>query len=317
LAASSLLALIDDIASILDDVALMTKVAAKKTAGVLGDDLALNAQQVSGVNADRELPVVWAVAKGSLVNKLILVPAALAISALAPWAIVPLLMVGGAYLCFEGFEKLAHKFLHGETGDQAGHDAIVAALNDPAIDLVAYEKEKIRGAIRTDFVLSAEIIVIALGSAKDTAFATQATVVAGIALIMTVGVYGVVAGIVKLDDAGLYLAKTGADNAWFGLRRRLGNAILHAAPLLMKTLSVVGTAAMFMVGGGILLHGLPQAHDLLYHAEQAMQGVPAIGGVLGAICPALLGGLAGLLAGALMLGLVSVGTFFISKIRRA
>ncbi|HQR59794.1 MAG TPA: DUF808 domain-containing protein [Methylophilaceae bacterium] len=317
MAASSLLALIDDIASILDDVALMTKVAAKKTAGVLGDDLALNAQQVSGVDADRELPVVWAVAKGSLVNKLILVPAALATSALAPWAIVPLLMLGGAYLCFEGFEKLAHKFLHGEAGDQAGHDATAAALNDPAIDLVAYEKEKVRGAIRTDFVLSAEIIVIALGSAKDAALATQATVVAGIAFVMTVGVYGVVAGIVKLDDLGLHLLRTGAENALSGLRRRIGSAILRAAPLLMKTLSVVGTAAMFMVGGGILLHGLPQAHDLLHHAEQAMHGIPAVGGALGAVSPALLGGLAGVLAGALVLGLVSIGTFFISKMRRA
>ncbi|HQR51118.1 MAG TPA: DUF808 family protein, partial [Methylophilaceae bacterium] len=217
----------------------------------------------------------------------------------------------------EGLEKRAHKFLHGEAGDQSGHDATAAALNDPAIDLVAYEKEKVRGAIRTDFVLSAEIIVIALGSAKDAALATQATVVAGIAFVMTVGVYGVVAGIVKLDDLGLHLLRTGAENALSGLRRRIGSAILRAAPLLMKTLSVVGTAAMFMVGGGILLHGLPQAHDLLHHAEQAMHGIPAVGGALGAVSPALLGGLAGVLAGALVLGLVSIGTFFISKMRRA
>jgi hypothetical protein len=315
LAGSSLLALIDDIATLLDDVSVMTKVAAKKTAGVLGDDLALNAQQVSGINADRELPVVWAVAKGSLKNKLILVPAALAISALAPWAITPLLMIGGAFLCFEGFEKLAHKFLHSKDEDQAKHDESIKALSNPEIDLVAFEKEKIQGAIRTDFILSAEIIVIALGSVKDAAFASQVMVVAGIAGIMTVGVYGIVAAIVKLDDAGLYLVRTGTGNAWFGIRRRLGKGILHLAPYLMKTLSIVGTAAMFMVGGGILLHGLPQSHELLHHAERIIHGIPAIGAVLASTTPILLSALAGVLAGAIVLGTATLATALKEKFR--
>ena len=249
MAASSLLALIDDIATILDDVALMTKVAAKKTAGVLGDDLALNAQQVSGVKAARELPVVWSVAKGSFKNKLILVPLALAISAIIPWLITPLLMVGGGYLCFEGFEKIAHKFLSQKAEDAIHQEKMLEALIDPNVDLVALEKEKIKGAIRTDFVLSAEIIVIALGTVKDAAFASQITVVSAIALIMTIGVYGLVAGIVKLDDGGLALIKATSKNAWGDFKRWLGNAILWFAPVLMKTLSVVGTAAMFLVGG--------------------------------------------------------------------
>jgi uncharacterized protein len=315
LAGSSLLTLIDDIATLLDDVSVMTKVAAKKTAGVLGDDLALNAQQVSGVNADRELPVVWAVAKGSLKNKLILVPAALATSALAPWAITPLLMIGGAYLCFEGFEKLAHKFLHSKAEDQAKHDESLKAMSNPKVDLVAYEKEKIQGAIRTDFILSAEIIVIALGSVKDAPFASQAIVVASIAGIMTVGVYGIVAAIVKLDDAGLYLVRTGANNAWFGIKRRLGKGILHLAPYLMKTLSTVGTIAMFMVGGGILLHGLPQAHELLHYAEKIIHGIPAIGTALASITPILLSALAGVLAGAILLVIATLATTLNAKLR--
>src|SRR5512139_2242938 len=262
LAGTSLLALLDDIATVLDDVAVMTKVAAKKTAGVLGDDLALNAEQVSGIRAEREIPVVWAVAKGSLKNKLILVPVALTISALASWAITPLLMVGGAYLCFEGFEKLAHKFLHSTAEDQAEHVEKVLALSDPNIDLVAFEQEKIKGAIRTDFILSAEIIVIALGTVQGAAMGTQIAVVAGIALLMTIGVYAVVAGIVKLDDAGLYLVKIGAANLWGAWWRTFGKGLLRLAPYLMKTLSIVGTAAMFLVGGGILTHGLPGAHSL-------------------------------------------------------
>ncbi len=252
MAGSSLFALIDDIATVLNDVALLTKVAAKKTAGVLGDDLALNAEQVAGVRVERELPVVWAVAKGSAVNKVILVPAALAISALAPWAVTPLLMLGGAYLCFEGFEKLAHKFLHSRAEDQAHHAELVNALADPAVDLVAFEKEKIRGAVRTDFVLSAEIIVITLGTVALSPFATQVAVLAGIAALMTVGVYGLVAGIVKLDDAGLYLNRQSS-----AIARSFGAGIVKAAPWLMKFLSVAGTAAMFLVGGGIIVHGIP------------------------------------------------------------
>jgi hypothetical protein len=301
MAGTSLLALIDDIATVLDDVALMTKVAAKKTAGVLGDDLALNAEQVSGVRAERELPVVWAVAKGSMKNKLILVPAAILISAVAPWAITPLLMVGGAYLCFEGFEKLAHKFLHDKAEAQAEHAAEVKALNDPDVDLVAFEQEKIRGAIRTDFILSAEIVVIALGTVQNAAFATQVAVIAGIAVLMTVGVYGVVAGIVKLDDAGLYLVKSSENTIGPNFKRILGKALLQVAPYLMKTLAVVGTAAMFLVGGGILVHGLPHSHEVLHHAEEVVHSIPGLGGVLAAITPTLLNMLAGVVAGGLVL----------------
>jgi predicted DNA repair protein MutK len=223
MATSSLLALIDDIATILDDVALMTKVAAKKTAGVLGDDLALNAEQVSGVKAARELPVVWSVAKGSFKNKLIIVPLALAISAIIPWLITPLLMIGGGYLCFEGFEKIAHKFLSHKSENAIHQEKLVEALIDPNVDLVALEKGKIKGAIRTDFVLSAEIIVIALGKVKDATFASQITVVSAIAIIMTIGVYGLVAGIVKLDDGGLALIKATSKNVWGDFKRWLGH----------------------------------------------------------------------------------------------
>ena len=273
MAGSSLFALIDDIATVLDDISVMTKMAARKTAGVLGDDLALNAQQVSGVRAERELPVVWAVAKGSFRNKLILVPAALAISALAPWAIVPLLMLGGAYLCFEGVEKLAHGWLD-PVGEAAHHGALTQALADPQADLMAVERDKVQGAVRTDFVLSAEIIVITLGSVAAAPFLSQVAVLAGIAVIMTVGVYGLVAGIVKLDDAGLYLSRREGQGL-AALQRRLGGLVLTAAPWLMKTLSVVGTAAMFLVGGGILSHGVPPLHHLaegLAHAVAASRG---------------------------------------------
>ena len=304
MAGSSLLALIDDIASILDDVAAMSKVAAKKTAGVLGDDLALNAQQVAGVNADRELPVVWAVARGSLVNKAILVPAALAISAFIPWAVTPLLMLGGAYLCYEGFEKLAHRFLHGEAEDRARLDALEAALADPAVDVAAVEREKIKGAIRTDFVLSAEIIVIALGTVADAGFGQQVMVLVAIALLMTVGVYGLVAGIVKLDDAGLALTHSAGSGMAGRLQRGLGEAMLRAAPLLMSFLSVAGTIAMFMVGGGILVHGVPALQEGLNATAHLLGGVPAMGGILEIVAGSLLDALAGVVAGALVLGAV-------------
>lgn len=294
MAGSSLLTLIDDIATLLDDVAVMTKVAAKKTAGVLGDDLALNAQQVSGVRAERELPVVWAVAKGSFVNKVILVPAALLISAFIPWLIAPLLMLGGAYLCFEGFEKLAHKFLHSKAEDEAHHQELVAAVANPSVDLVAFEKEKIKGAIRTDFVLSAEIIVISLGSAAAAAFATQAAVVISIALIMTVGVYGFVALIVKLDDIGLHMVQK--QNA---LSVTIGRGLVAAAPKLMKFLSVLGTAAMFMVGGGIITHGIPVVHHLI--EELAHSTEP-----LDWLTSSVVNGVAGIVVGALVLAVVSL-----------
>lgn len=309
MAGSSLLALLDDIASILDDVSLMTKVAAKKTAGVLGDDLALNAQQVAGVRAERELPVVWAVAVGSLKNKAILVPAALAISAFAPWAITPLLMVGGAYLCFEGFEKIAHKYLHPDDSHKA---ELAQALRDPQVDLVALEKDKIKGAIRTDFILSAEIIVIALGTVAAATFAEQVAVVVGIAIIMTVGVYGLVAGIVKLDDAGFYLAARKGAGALMDGVRGFGRMLVSAAPKLMKFLSIVGTLAMFMVGGGILTHGWPWASAMLHHAEAAVGGVAAIGPVLAAVTPSLINAVAGLIAG----GLVLAGVTAVSALLR-
>jgi predicted DNA repair protein MutK len=253
--AASLLALLDDIATILDDVSVLTKVAAKKTAGVLGDDLALNAQQVSGVRAERELPVVWAVAKGSLVNKAILVPAALAISAIAPWAVTPLLMVGGAFLCFEAAEKLAHRLLHSRQEDEAHQRELREALVNEQVDLVAVEKDKIKGAIRTDFILSAEIIVIALGTVAGQGFSTRVAVLVTIAVAMTIGVYGLVAGIVKLDDLGLHLSRRASAAA-----RTVGRGILRAAPWMMKGLSVAGTAAMFLVGGSILEHGFPALH---------------------------------------------------------
>ncbi|WP_437652455.1 DUF808 domain-containing protein [Sorangium sp. So ce1182] len=294
MAGSSLLALIDDIATVLDDVAVLTKVAAKKTAGVLGDDLALNAQQVTGVNADRELPVVLAVAKGSLLNKAILVPAALAISAVIPWAVTPLLMVGGAFLCYEGFEKIAHKLLHSEHDDEAHHAELVQALTDPKIDVVAFEKEKIKGAVRTDFILSAEIIAITLGTVADSPLVTRVVVLTGIALLMTVGVYGVVAGIVKLDDAGLHLTRQSS-----AAQQSLGRGILKAAPWLMKGLSVAGTAAMFLVGGGILTHGVPWLH---HHIEDMTHGA---GPVIGAVVPSLADAVVGVVAGAVLLGVVT------------
>jgi uncharacterized protein len=304
MAASSLLALIDDIASILDDVAVLTKVATKKTAGVLGDDLALNAQQVSGVRAERELPVVWAVAKGSLVNKAILVPAALAISAFLPWAVTPLLMIGGAFLCFEGVEKLAHKYLHSEVEEELDRAPLREALTNPEVDVVALEREKIKGAIRTDFVLSAEIVTISLGTVAAEPFGTQLAVLVGIAMVMTVGVYGLVAGIVKLDDFGLYLTGKNAPGA---LSHRFGKGILRAAPYLMKTLSIAGTAAMFLVGGGILSHGIPWLHHLSEAAGHAAGNVGAIGPLLAALTPMLIDAVTGIVAGALILACVAAG----------
>ncbi len=306
MAASSLLALIDDIATLLDDIATMTKVAArqgmaaaddvsamtqvaaKKTAGVLGDDLALNAQQVTGVKADRELPVVWAVFKGSMLNKAILVPAALAISAIAPWAITPLLMLGGLFLCFEGAEKVLHTFFHPKHEDEAHREELVKAVATENLDLVAFEKQKIKGAIRTDFILSAEIIVITLGTVADASFAQRLAVVATIAVIMTIGVYGLVAGIVKLADAGLALTRKASTGA-----QAFGRALLALAPRLMKTLSVLGTIAMFLVGGGILLHGVPALGHAVEHWTESL-------GAAGGLVNSVVGGAAGFVAGAVL-----------------
>ena len=300
MAGSSLLALIDDIASLLDDVSVLTKVAAQKTAGVLGDDLALNAQQVTGVAADRELPVVWAVAKGSFRNKAILVPAALAISAIVPWAVTPLLMIGGAFLCFEGAEKLAHRFLHDAQEDETHRTELVQAVANPGLDLVTFERERIVGAVRTDFILSAEIIAIPLGTVAGTDFATRVAVLVGIGILMTVGVYGIVAGIVKLDDAGLWLNRQVST-----LQQALGRAILRAAPLMMKSLSVLGTAAMFLVGGGILAHGLPFVDGFIERSAHAAGALPAFGSVTGALTPLMLDGILGIGAGALLVAVVT------------
>ena len=306
MAGSSLLVLLDDIAAVLDDVAMMTKVAAKKTAGVLGDDLAVNAEKVTGVRADRELPVVWAVAKGSMRNKCILVPAALGISLVAPWLITPLLMLGGLYLCFEGFEKVAHRFLHSAAEDAAEHEDLVAHVADPNVDLVAYEKDKIKGAVRTDFILSAEIIVLTLGVVAEMPFTSQVLVVSGIALIMTVGVYGLVAGIVKLDDAGLYLMQKEGEGAWRALQRWLGLRLLNFAPWLMKALAVVGTIAMFMVGGGILVHSIHVLDVWIEQLAQQLGEIAAAGPLLAALTPILASIAIGMVAGAAVLALVTL-----------
>ncbi|MBP6117303.1 MAG: DUF808 domain-containing protein [Neisseriaceae bacterium] len=290
MAGSSLLTLIDDIATMLDDVSLMTKVAAKKTAGVLGDDLALNAQQVSGVRANRELPVVAKVALGSLVNKVILVPLALLISVWAPWAITPLLMVGGAYLCYEGFEKLYHRVKHGPENTEQAAEAVAEE------DVASFEKRKIKGAVRTDFVLSAEIIAITLGTVATASFSQQVMVLVGIALLMTVGVYGLVAGIVKLDDLGLWLFQKSSRAA-----KAIGQVLLRATPYLMKTLSVVGTVAMFMVGGGILVHGVPLLQQWAEGLTAVSASLPVVGVVVSFLAPSLLGIAVGLVAGALVL----------------
>lgn len=307
MAGASLLALLDDITSVLDDVATLTKVATQKTAGVLGDDLALNAQQVAGVRADRELPVVWAVAKGSLVNKAILVPAALAISAVAPWAVTPLLMAGGLFLCYEGFEKIAHAFGRREQADDVAHKALAGAVADPAVDMVAFEKDKIKGAIRTDFILSAEIVTIALGTVADAAFGTRVLVLVGIAIAMTVGVYGFVAGIVKLDDAGAHLCRTGGP-----LQSAIGRAVVKSAPYLMKMLSIVGTAAMFLVGGSILSHGVSVVHHRIEALSDNAEDIPGIGVLVDALLPTLLNAGIGVLAGAVAFAVAAL----VGRLRR-
>lgn len=296
MAGGSLLMLLDDITTMLDDVSVMTKVAAKKTAGVLGDDLALNAQQVAGVDASRELPVVWAVAKGSAINKAILVPTALLLSIASkefniPWLITGLLMIGGAFLCFEGFEKIAHKLLYAK--DEDAHEAeIKVAIEDPKVDLVALEKDKIKGAIRTDFILSAEIIVIALGTVADQPVAKEIGVLIGISVVMTIGVYGLVAAIVKLDDVGLYMMLRKGQSMLMQIIRKVGSWLLAGTPYLMRALSVLGTAAMFLVGGNIIAHGIPALHHLVEPLKEISFILPMlmdalVGIVVGAICVAL------------------------------
>lgn len=305
MAGASLLALLDDITAMLDDVAAMTKLTTQKTAGVLGDDLALNAQQVSGVRADRELPVVWAVAKGSMLNKAILVPAAMLISFFIPWAIIPLLMIGGAYLCYEGFEKVSHKFFGHAEEDSAHRDELKNALLDASVDLVALEKEKIKGAIRTDMVLSAEIMAIALGMVAASTLMMQFLVLTTVAILVTVVVYGLVAAIVRMDDVGLYLTKKNSPIA-----KRIGLWILVAAPALMKVLTIVGTVAMFLVGGGILLHGSPYLTNLIHDLEHAAAALPYVGSTLDVVVPIAAEGIFGVIAGAIVLMVVNQLTKF-------
>lgn len=311
MAGTSLLTLIDDIATLLDDVSLMTKIAAKKTAGVLGDDLALNAEQVTGVTADRELPVVWAVAKGSAINKSILVPCALLISAVAPWAIIPLLMIGGAFLCFEGFEKVLHKVLHrkghGDHGDAppVPSESALLALKDPE----AFEKARVKGAIRTDFILSAEIIVITLGTVADEPFKMQLLVLIAISVFITVGVYGLVAGIVKIDDVGVYLTMREGDGAAAKAKRLLGAGLLRAAPLLMKALGIMGTIAMFLVGGGIVVHGIPALHHAVEHAGEFVAA--SAGHLAESLAVTGMNGFAGIVVG----GIVFAGVSLVAKMR--
>jgi predicted DNA repair protein MutK len=352
MAGSSLFALIDDIATILDDVSVMTRVAAKKTAGVIGDDLALNAQRVTGVAANRELPVVWSVAKGSAINKAILVPSALLISAVAGWAITPLLMVGGSFLCYEGFEKISHSFLskhgsggskgsggsHGEAVDdgpaqtqtqiavqaeQVADDLPEVVNEDQTVEMETdnladeaslTEKEKIKGAVRTDFILSAEILVISLGAVAASTFLVQASVLVAIAVLMTVGVYGVVAGIVKLDDLGYFLLSRSGESRKARVQRWFGRGILRACPWLMKTLSVVGTLAMFLVGGGIILHGIAPAYQLAQNVTTSLAGLPVMGGVLAFLSARLAELLVGLAAGALVLLLVTGGKKILASV---
>ncbi|BFM08179.1 DUF808 domain-containing protein [Halioxenophilus aromaticivorans] len=304
MAFAGLLALLDDIATVLDDVSVMTKVAAKKTAGVLGDDLALNAEQVTGLKPERELPVVWAVFKGSVINKCILVPAALLISAVLPWLITPLLMVGGGYLCFEGFEKVFHKWLHGPK--DAAHEARKEALADPNINLAEFEKEKIKGAVRTDFILSAEIVVIALGVVADASFSVRLGVVVAIAILITLAVYGLVAAIVKLDDLGFYLSEPEKSS----FSNKLGRGILVVCPYILKTLTIVGTAAMFLVGGGILLHGIPGGHDVIHVLEEWVHNLP-LATVMEVISGMLLNAVVGIVAGGVLVGIKTL----VDKIR--
>lgn len=304
MASASLLTLIDDIATLLDDVAILSKVAAKKTAGVLGDDLALNAEQVSGVKAERELPVVWAVTKGSFLNKLILVPAALVISAFAPPLITVLLVIGGLFLCYEGVEKVVEKLFHHDEHKSEHLDNVNYSINNN-VDLVALEKDKIKGAIRTDFILSAEIVVIVLGTLQDASFEMQVMVLSTMALLITIGVYGLVAAIVKLDDLGLYLLKQSLSGSFSALKRALGRGLLVFAPLLMKTLGIVGTIAMFLVGGGIIVHSIEFIHHIVHELVLWVNGFMNID--FKGVISVLIEGLVGIIAGAILLPIVSVG----------
>lgn len=300
MAGVSLLTLLDDIAMLLDDVAVLSKVAAKKTAGVLGDDLAVNAEQLSGgIRAERELPVVWAVFKGSMLNKAILVPIALLLSYFLPFLIMPLLMLGGAYLCYEGFEKVWHNITDKAAVEK--HKAhLRKALEDPNINLAEFEKDKVKGAIRTDFILSAEIIIIALGTIADRDITTQITVLVFVAVLMTVGVYGLVAGIVKIDDGGLALVKDNSATLWGKVKRVLGRFMISFAPKLMKFLAIAGTAAMWLVGGSLITHGVHAMHNFINMAEEFAAKTPVVGSLLASATPLLIDLIVGFVLGALI-----------------
>jgi len=311
MAGASLLTLLDDIAMLLDDVAVLSKVAAKKTAGVLGDDLAVNAEQLSGgLKADRELPVVWAVFKGSMLNKAILVPIALLLSYFLPIVIMPLLMLGGAYLCYEGFEKVWHSYAH-KSQQKQEHEKLVSALQDDNVDIMAYEKDKIKGAIRTDFILSAEIIIIALGTISEQPITTQISVLVFIAILMTIGVYGLVAGIVKIDDGGLLLIRDKSISLWGKTKRALGYFMIGFAPKLMKFLAIAGTVAMWLVGGSLITHGIPALHHTIEAATQLASNIPVGSALLVAITPLLIDLVVGFVLGALLVFI----TLAISKVR--
>jgi predicted DNA repair protein MutK len=312
MAGASLLTLLDDIAMLLDDVAVLSKVAAKKTAGVLGDDLAVNAEQLSGgLKADRELPVVWAVFKGSMLNKAILVPIALLLSYFLPVVIMPLLMLGGAYLCYEGFEKVWHSYAH-KNDNKKQHEALITALQDDSVDIMAYEKDKIKGAIRTDFILSAEIIIIALGTVAEQPISTQISVLVFIAILMTIGVYGLVAGIVKIDDGGLLLVKDKSLSPWGKAKRALGYFMIGFAPKLMKFLAFAGTVAMWLVGGSLITHGVPTLHHPIEVATEVASSAPVLSGMLVAITPLLIDLIVGFVLGALLVFM----SLAISKLRK-
>jgi len=300
MAGASFFALFDDIALILDDVAAMTKVAAKKTAGVLGDDLAVNAEQVSGVKANRELPVVWAVAKGSFLNKALLVPAAILISIFANWLIVPLLILGGLFLSFEGAEKIIEMMTH-KANKAEKHEALVSALSEPEVDIVQFEKNKIKGAIRTDFVLSAEIIIIALGTVANKTLMDQVLVLSVIAIVMTTGVYGLVALIVRMDDVGLAWQSLKPSNLFNKLRNKIGAGLLVFAPKLMQSLSWIGLVAMFLVGGGMLTHNMAWLHHI---SEFILGLISTANGFVSGLSSILLDGLYGIIAGLLVAGLL-------------
>ncbi|WP_116826494.1 MULTISPECIES: DUF808 domain-containing protein [Pseudomonas syringae group] len=300
------LALLDDIATLLDDVAAQSKIATTKTAGVLGDDLALNAQQVTGVRAEREIPVVLAVAKGSLLNKAALIPIAMLISAFAPWAITPLLMVGGAYLCFEGVEKVLHRFLHPEVDQERAER--VKAIAEPKVDMVEFERKKIRGAVITDLVLSGEILVLALATVASEPLLEQFLTLVVVSLIITFAVYGFVAGIVRMDDVGLRLVTS---------TRTIGNAsgrfLLWFAPVLMRVLAVVGTIAMWLVGGGIYTHGLPFLHFMSETVVGTVSSVAVAGPALAVLGAPLFDGIVGIVVGSLLVGLFMLGKLVLGR----